>query len=176
MTGRALRRIDAALTAPGPGHRLLEVQTLVALVIGMRLVARDWASIADRPAALVDGLTVVSWLPPHLPAWIPVVLAVVGVGGVGLVVARTHARAGFAVAWGAYVVLCALFALAVAVMHGSIWLFLGIDYLPWVLTAAAVAVPMSLRSDVRLTDALRRRARPTAAPDVTREPAAPALR
>lgn len=303
MTGRALRRIDAALTAPGAGYRLLEVQTLVALVIGMRLVARDWASIADRPVALVDGLTVVSWLPPHLPAWIPVVLAVVGVGGVGLVLARTHARAGFAVAWGAYVVLCALwsssgkvmhndaltvwvglalllarppargqedrravgfgwppraalavlacvywltgvqklrhsglgwafgdnmswvlrqgtspfvpglsdwvadhtavaaalatgallleltapvwlawrrtralFALAVAVMHGSIWLFLGIDYLPWVLTAAAVAVPMSLRPDVRLTDALRPRPRPGAAPDVTREPAAPALR
>jgi hypothetical protein len=31
------------------------------------------------------------------------------------------------------------------VMHGSIWLFLGLNYSPWVLTCAAVAVPMAMR-------------------------------
>ncbi|MBT0993669.1 hypothetical protein KIN34_05140 [Cellulomonas sp. DKR-3] len=273
-----IARLDRLLTAPGAGFRLLEVHTLVALVIALRLVARDWAAIADRPAVLTDGLTVVAWLPPHVPAWLVVGLAVVGVGGVGLVVARTHAHAGFVVAWVAYTVLCALwgssgkvmhndvltvwvgfvllfarvprrdederrtvasgwppraalvvlgtvylltgvqklrhagigwalgenmswilrqgfspyaaglaqwvadhdvvarglatgailleltaplwlawrrtralFALAVAVMHTSIWLFLGLDYSAWVLTAAAVAVPMSLPPDRRLT-------------------------
>lgn len=34
------------------------------------------------------------------------------------------------------------FAVAVAVMHGSIWMFLGLDYSAWVLTVAAVAIPM----------------------------------
>jgi hypothetical protein len=274
-----IARLDRLLTDPGAGFRLLEVHTLVVLVIALRLVARDWGSIADRPAALTDGLTVMAWLPPHVPAWVLVSLAVVGVAGAGLVVARTHAHAGFVLAWAAYTVLCALwgssgkvmhndvltvwvgfvllfarvprrdederrtvafgwppraalvvlgtvylltgvqklrhsgigwalgenmswvlrqgtspyatelalwvadhdvvargmatgalllelsaplwlawrrtralFVLAVAVMHGSIWLFLGLDYSAWVLTAAAVAVPMSLAPSRRLTD------------------------
>ncbi|MNW55768.1 hypothetical protein D3C74_334520 [compost metagenome] len=42
------------------------------------------------------------------------------------------------------------FVLAVAAMHGSIWAFLGLDYSAWVLTAAAVAVPLALRPDRRL--------------------------
>lgn len=272
-------RLDARLTAPGPGFRLREVHTLVALVIGLRLVMRDWSAVADRPAALTDGLTFVSWLPDTLPAGLPVALAVLGVGGVGLVLARRRAHAGFVVAWACYATLCALwgssgkvlhndvltvwvgvpllfaslprrgrdderavawgwppraalavlalvywltgvqklrhsgigwalsdnmtwvlrqgtsphadglaqwvadhavvasalatgallleltapvwlawrrtralFALSVAVMHGSIWLFLGIDYSAWVLTAAAVAVPLSLAPDRRLSD------------------------
>lgn len=272
--------LDRRLTAPGRGYRLREVHTLVALVIGLRLVTRDWSAIADRPAALTDGLTVVSCLPDALPAGLPVALAVLGVGGVGLVLARRRAHAGFVVAWACYAVLCALwgssgkvlhndvltvwvgvpllfaslprpghdhrravawgwppraalavlalvywltgvqklrhsgvgwalsdnmtwvlrqgvsphadglaqwvadhvvvasalatgallleltaplwlawrrtralFVLAVAVMHGSIWLFLGIDYSAWVLTAAAVALPMSLAPTRRLRDA-----------------------
>jgi hypothetical protein len=36
------------------------------------------------------------------------------------------------------------FALAVAVMHTSIWACLGLDYSAWVLTAAAVALPAGL--------------------------------
>lgn len=38
----------------------------------------------------------------------------------------------------------ALFALTAAVMHTSIWAFLGLDYSAWVLTVAAVAVPMAV--------------------------------
>ena len=32
-------------------------------------------------------------------------------------------------------------------MHGSIWLFIGLDYSAWPLTVAAVAVPMALAPD-----------------------------
>ncbi|MEK8226888.1 hypothetical protein NKG05_13565 [Oerskovia sp. M15] len=42
------------------------------------------------------------------------------------------------------------FVLAVTGMHASIWAFLGLDYSAWVLTAAAVAVPMALRPERRL--------------------------
>jgi hypothetical protein len=296
-----IARLDRLLTDPGAGFRLLEVHTLVVLVIALRLVARDWGSIADRPAALTDGLTVMAWLPPHVPAWVLVSLAVVGVAGAGLVVARTHAHAGFVLAWAAYTVLCALwgssgkvmhndvltvwvgfvllfarvprrdederrtvafgwppraalvvlgtvylltgvqklrhsgigwalgenmswvlrqgtspyatelalwvadhdvvargmatgalllelsaplwlawrrtralFVLAVAVMHGSIWLFLGLDYSAWVLTAAAVAVPMSLTPSRRLTD-LRLPWRSGPAPGRVSPPAEPSV-
>lgn len=37
------------------------------------------------------------------------------------------------------------FALGSLMMHASIWLFLGLDYSPWVLASAAVALPMSRR-------------------------------
>jgi|SRR5690625_843014 len=37
-----------------------------------------------------------------------------------------------------------LFVLSVAIMHTSIWVFLGLDYSAWVLTVAAVAVPSCL--------------------------------
>jgi len=37
-----------------------------------------------------------------------------------------------------------LFALGSVAMHGSVWLFLGLDYTAWAMTAIAVAVPMSL--------------------------------
>lgn len=57
-----------------------------------------------------------------------------------------------------------LFALAVAVMHTSIWACLGLDYWGWILTAAAVAVPagvVSLRATVSaLSGSRRRRLRP----------------
>lgn len=53
------------------------------------------------------------------------------------------------------------FALAVLVMHGSIWAFLGLDYSAWVLTAAAVTVPMSLADGHRWVGLLGRlRSRP----------------
>ena len=37
------------------------------------------------------------------------------------------------------------FVLGSLMMHTSIWLFLGLDYSPWVLASAAVALPMSRR-------------------------------
>lgn len=39
------------------------------------------------------------------------------------------------------------FAVISFTMHGSIWLFLGLDYSPWVFTSAAIAVPLALRWD-----------------------------
>jgi hypothetical protein len=40
-----------------------------------------------------------------------------------------------------------LFVLSVTLMHGSIWLFIGLDYWAWPMTVAAVAVPMALAPD-----------------------------
>jgi hypothetical protein len=276
---RAAHAVDTALLAPGWAHRLLEVRTLLALVIGLRLATRDWTAIADRPAVLTDHVNVMGWLPFVPPAWLLVAAQIVGIAGVVLAVARWRGRTGFVVAWCAYTALAALwgssgkvmhydvltvtvafallfaadpprlapsqpslrwgwppraalaalatvyfltgaqklrhsgidwalsdnmswvlrqgghgspfggawvevvadqlwitqalaggallleltapvwlairvtripFVLAVAAMHGSIWAFLGLDYSTWVLTAAAVAVPMALRPGRRL--------------------------
>ncbi|WP_081861736.1 hypothetical protein [Cellulomonas sp. HZM] len=113
-------RLDARLTARGSAHRLVEVQTLVALVIGYRLLVRDWTHISDRPADLWDGLTVMSWWPGVPPAWLVVTLQVAGVLGVLLVVLRVRTRAAFVVAWVCYVVLCAWWGSSGKVMHNDV--------------------------------------------------------
>ncbi|MEK8226889.1 hypothetical protein NKG05_13570 [Oerskovia sp. M15] len=83
--GSSLRRaalaVDHALLAPGPAHRLLEVRTLLALVIGLRLVTRDWTVVADRPAALTDHANVMGWLHLTPPAWLLVAVQVAGLVG-----------------------------------------------------------------------------------------------
>jgi len=115
-----LARADARLTAPGPAYRLIEVHTLVALVIGLRLATRDWTLVAARPAVLTDGLSVMSWLPTAPPALALTALQVVGLGGVVLVVARRRAQAGFVVAWCAYTALAALWGSSGKVMHNDV--------------------------------------------------------
>jgi len=117
---RLVDRADAALTAPGPWYRLLEVHTLVALVIGLRLAVRDWTRIADRPAILTQHWTVVGWYPGAPPAWLLVTLQVVGLLGVVLVLARYRGRVGFVVAWVAYVTLCAWWGSSGKVMHNDV--------------------------------------------------------
>lgn len=294
MIRDVVRRVDARLTAVGPAYRLLEVQTLVALVIALRLVVRPWVDIAQRPPVLISGLGVMSWLRTTPPAALVVAVQVLGLVGIVTYLARRRwAHAGFVIGWASYLVLAALwgssgkvmhndvltvwvampllfaavpargaersravrwgwppraslavlatiyfltgvqklrhsgprwvfsdnmanilrqgtspyaaglsdfvashvgiaqclaggalaleltavvwlsirrtrwlFAVAVLVMHTSISLFLGLDYSAWVLTAAAVAVPMSLADGTSLADVARRlrRRRTTAAP------------
>jgi hypothetical protein len=117
---RTRERIDAALTAPGPWYRLVEVQTLVALVIGWRLLTRDWTVIADRPAILTQHTSVMAWYPGSPPAWLLLVLQVAGVAAVALAVVRWRTRLVFSIAWGAYVALCAWWGASGKVMHNDV--------------------------------------------------------
>ncbi|MHA7135623.1 hypothetical protein [Oerskovia turbata] len=114
---RAAHAVDRALLAPGPAHRLLEVRTLLALVIGLRLATRDWTAIADRPAVLTEHANVMGWLPLVPPAWLLVAAQVAGLAGVALVVARHRGRAGFVLAWCAFTALTALWGSSGKVMH-----------------------------------------------------------
>lgn len=116
----ARARIDAALLAPGPAHRLIRVHTLVALAIGLRLVTRDWTLISERPRILTANLTVMSWWPGPTPAAVLVTLQVIGLIGVVLVLTRRYPRLGFAIAWTAYLVLTALWGSSGKVMHNDV--------------------------------------------------------
>lgn len=120
-TGTPLRRaahaVDRALLAPGPAHRLLEVRTLLALVIGLRLATRDWTAIALRPAVLTDHVNVMGWLVVPPPAWLLVTVQAAGLVGVVLAVGRTRGRAGLVLAWCAYTALAALWGSSGKVMH-----------------------------------------------------------
>lgn len=117
---RALTRLDARLVAPGPAFRLLEVHTLVALVIGLRLATRDWTHVTARPPELTWHATAVGWIPVPVPAWLLVALQVAGLAGVALVVARRRAQAGFVLAWAAYTVLTGLWGSSGKVMHNDV--------------------------------------------------------
>lgn len=115
-----LARVDARLVAPGPAFRLLEVHTLLALVIGLRLATRDWTLIAHRPAELTFRVTLLGWFPAPVPSWALVALQVAGLVGVTLVVARRRPRAGFALAWAAYTVLTGLWGSSGKVLHNDV--------------------------------------------------------
>ena len=115
-----LTRLDDRLVATGPAFRLLEVHTLVALVIGLRLATRDWTLVAERPAVLTFRATMLGWVPAPVPSWLLVAVQLVGLAGVVLVVARRRPRVGFALAWGAYAVLAGLWGSSGKVMHNDV--------------------------------------------------------
>jgi hypothetical protein len=116
----AAQAVDRALLAPGPAYRLLEVRTLLALVIGLRLATRDWTAIADRPAVLTEHVNIMGWLLVAPPGWLLVAAQVAGLAGVALVVARHRGRAGFVLAWCAFTALTALWGASGKVMHNDV--------------------------------------------------------
>lgn len=115
-----VRGVDRRLLAPVPWYRLVEVHTLVAVIVGVRLVTRDWTLVADRPAALTGSPTVLAWLPVQAPVALLLAVQVVGILGVALVLAGVRTRTGFAVAWVAYLVLTALWGSSGKVMHNDV--------------------------------------------------------
>jgi hypothetical protein len=127
---------------------------------GLEWVFSDNMAWVLRQGAVGHGAQVAHWVADHL-----VVAQLLACGALALELT--------APLWLAVRRTRALFAAAVLVMHTSIWWFLGLDYSAWVLTAAAVAVPMSLRPDRRLVDVVRRRPSPPGPPAERPEPARP---
>lgn len=115
-----LRRLDAALVSPGPAGRLLTLQTLLVLLFGLRLATRDWTLIAHRPAELTEHLWLLGWLPGPVPAPVLTALQVAGLAGVALVLTRRAPRAGFALAWGALLVLAGLWGASGKFTHNDL--------------------------------------------------------
>jgi hypothetical protein len=117
---RALRSVDDALVAPAAAPGLVRVRAGLSVVLGLRLLARRWWTVAQRPAALFDPVAVVGWLhrPPGPTALVSV--EVVGLVGVALVVSRRAPRLGFASAWVALLVLAALWGSSGKVMHNDV--------------------------------------------------------
>lgn len=115
-----LRRLDAALVAPGPGERLRILQTLLVLLFGLRLATRDWTLIAQRPAELTEHLWLLGWLPGPVPAPVLTALQIAGLAGVALVLTRRAPRAGFALAWGALLVLAGLWGASGKFTHNDL--------------------------------------------------------
>lgn len=115
-----LRRLDAALVAPGPAGRVVTLQTLLVLLFGLRLATRDWTLIAQRPPELTEHLWLLGWLPGPVPAPVLTALQVAGLAGVALVLTRRAPRAGFALAWGALLVLAGLWGASGKFTHNDL--------------------------------------------------------
>jgi hypothetical protein len=117
---RLWARLDERLVAPGPGYRAAEVQVLLALVVAWRLATRDWTAIAERPVALRDGLTVLSWYTGVPSPPVLVAVQVVGLACAVLVVTRLRPHAAFVGMWVAYTSLTALWGSSGKVMHNDV--------------------------------------------------------
>lgn len=121
MTG-PLAHIDRALVAPGPARRLIEVRTLLAAAIAFRLVQRQWWHLADRPVELFEPVAVVGWLSSPPSAAVAMAIQLVGLIGALAAVARRAPKAGFVVAWLAYLFLAAVWGSSGKVMHNDVLL------------------------------------------------------
>jgi hypothetical protein len=137
-----LRRVDAALVAPGPAGRVLALQTLLVLLFGLRLATRDWTLIAHRPPELTQHLWLLGWLPGPVPAPVLTALQVAGLAGVALVLTRRAPRAGFALAWGALLVLAGLWGASGKFTHNDL---LGLTVAFPLLFARVPDLPPDLR-------------------------------
>ncbi|MEU2199236.1 hypothetical protein [Isoptericola sp. NPDC019482] len=113
------RALDARLVAPGPAWRARWVHAGVAAVVGLRLLTRDWAQLADRPPELRSHLNLVGWV-PDLPVAVLVGLQAVGFVAAVLAIGRVRPRLAFAVAWAAYVVLAGLWGSSGKFMHNDV--------------------------------------------------------
>lgn len=118
----ALGRADADLVAPGSAQTLVLVRTLLALVIGARLGSSGWSEAARIPSALWEPVFFSSWMENPPPRSLLVALQLVGLGAVGLVIARIAPAAAFAVAWLCLTTLSAVWSSGGKIMHNDLLL------------------------------------------------------
>jgi len=114
-------RFDAAVVAPGRTGPVVLLQVGLAMIMALRLVAHDWALIADRPAELTYRLWTLGWL-PHLPAPVLVAIQVAGLVGVALVLTRREPSLGFALSWSSLLVLAGLWGASGKFHHNDVLL------------------------------------------------------
>ncbi len=117
-----LRRIDDAFTGPGPARTLVQMRALLAGVIGLRLVFRNWWLVSTTPDALFEPVAAISWLSRPPESWLVTLLVVVGVGGVIATIVGRGAHLGFVLAWLSLVVQGAAWSSSGKVMHNDILL------------------------------------------------------
>ena len=125
MPDPIIRRVDAALVAPGTAHRLAAVRAGLAVVIALRLATGPYAQLAGQPSALFRPPDILAWLPSIPPLAVLVVLQVVGtVAALGAVAGR-RTTAAFAVAWGCLLVLAGLRGSLGKILHNDVLLLLA---------------------------------------------------
>jgi hypothetical protein len=139
--GRAVPPRDRALRWGWPPRASLAVLGCVYFLTGFQKLVHSgpqWAFSDNMTWVLLEGAhgsPFGAGLPQSV-ALLPVVPQLLSTGALLL---ELTAPVLLAMRWTR-----APFALAVAVMHTSIWACLGLDYSAWVLTAVAVAVPTGL--------------------------------
>lgn len=119
------RSFDRRLTAPGSARTLVQMRTAFVLIIGMRLLLRDWWLESTTPKALFEPVMAVRWLSGPPSSTLVTVLWVVGLVAVVATVAGRWAHFTFVVAWAALLVLCAVWSSSGKVMHNDILLLWG---------------------------------------------------
>ena len=122
---RMLRRLDAALVAPGPAHHVAAVRAGLAAVVALRLVTGPYTQFAGQPTALFRPPPFLSWLPGMPRFAVLLALQVVGaLAAVAAVVGRRRPEAAFALAWACLLVLAGLRGSLGKILHNDVLLLL----------------------------------------------------
>ena len=119
---KRIRAIDHRLTGPGSARTLTQVRTALVLVIGLRLLLRDWWLVSTVPVPLFDPVAVISWMSGPPSRNLVTALWVVGLVATALCAAQRRPQLSFAVAWVCLLVLCATWSSTGKVMHNDILL------------------------------------------------------
>lgn len=119
-----LRRIDAALVAPGTAHHLAAVRSGLAAVITLRLATGPYAQLAGQPAALLRPPDILSWLGSMPPSAVLVAVQLVGtIAGLAAAAGRRPAVT-FALTWVSLLVLAGLRGSLGKILHNDVLLLL----------------------------------------------------
>ncbi|MDD9371375.1 MAG: hypothetical protein PV358_14745 [Acidimicrobiales bacterium] len=122
LADRLRAALDDALWGPETASRLLLVQTGLAALIGVRIVAGSYRQLAGTPTALVDPVPFLGFLDRMPPAEVFVAIQVVGGLAALAAVLRRHPRLAFALAWVCYLVLAGLRGSRGKVLHNDLLL------------------------------------------------------
>lgn len=121
MIARLATALDAALLRPERPRTLWIIHTALTAIIGLRLATREWVLIAERPAVFTTRDNVMGWLPAEVVSAPPLIaIQIIGLIGVGLVLARWRAHTGFVIAWCSYLVLTTLWGSSGKVLHNDV--------------------------------------------------------
>lgn len=120
-----LRRLDAALVAPGTAHHLAAVRAGLAVVIALRLATGPYVQLAGQPAALFRPPAILAWLPSMPPLGVLLALQVGGTAAALAVVAGRRPAWSFALAWGSLLVLAGLRGSLGKILHNDVLLLLA---------------------------------------------------
>jgi hypothetical protein len=118
-------RFDRWLFGAGSAHQVAVVRSLLAVLIGLRVLVGPYRELAGQPAALFRPPPLLSWLPGMPPLWVIVAVQLVGTLAALLAAAPRRPSITFPVAWASLLFLAGLKGSLGKILHNDVLLLLA---------------------------------------------------
>ena len=119
---RLRHSVDEMLFGPESAARLVTTQTMLVIVIGLRIALTPFATFARVPADLVVPVPALAWLDQLPPTTVIVAVQLLGSAAAVAAAVRRWPRQAFAIAWLSYLFLAGLRASRGKVLHNDLLL------------------------------------------------------